>query len=165
MATCDNTIRITSYNCRGAMSSAGYLDELMSSCDILCVQEHHLYYEHKNFLTTLNVNFSGHVNVCDENNPLCSLRLRKGGLAILWNNKINYSITNVSLPVHSDRIMAIRIDSSDSDPIFVINVYLPSTNYTTDQYRECITDWQITLEWLSNEGTVISCGDFNGQLG
>ena len=66
MATFDNTIRITSYNCRGAMSSVGYLDELMSSCDILCVQEHHLYYEHKNFLTTLNVNFSGHVNVCDE---------------------------------------------------------------------------------------------------
>ena len=64
------------------MSSVGDLDELMSSCDILCVQEHHLYYEHKNFLTTLNVNFSGHVNVCDENNPLCSLRLRKGGLAI-----------------------------------------------------------------------------------
>ena len=67
--------------------------------------------------------------------------------------------------MHSDRIMAVRIDSSDSDPIFVINVYLTSTKYTIDQYRECITDWQITLEWLSNEGTEISCGDFNGKLG
>jgi len=165
MATSDNTIRITSYNCRGAMSNAAYLDELMGSCDILCVQEHHLYYEHKDFLTTLNTNFTGHVKVCDENNPFSSLRLRKGGLAILWNNKISYSITNLNLPVHSDRIMAIRIDSSNSAPIFVINIYLPSTNYTTDQYRECITDWQITLEWLSSEGTVVSCGDFNGQLG
>ena len=29
MATSDNSIRSTSYNCRGAMSSVGYLDELM----------------------------------------------------------------------------------------------------------------------------------------
>jgi len=60
MATFDNTIRITSYD---------YLDEVMSSCDILCVHENHLYYQHKNLLTTINVNFSGHVNMCDENNP------------------------------------------------------------------------------------------------
>ena len=35
----------TSYNCRGAMANGIYIQELMESSDILCVQEHLLHNE------------------------------------------------------------------------------------------------------------------------
>ena len=58
----DKSVRLTSYNCRGAMTNAAYIDNLMQTNDILCLQEHHLYYEHMDFLTTLNLDFTGKVN-------------------------------------------------------------------------------------------------------
>ena len=146
------------------MSSAAYIDILQTLSDILCIQEHHLYYEHSSFLTTLNSDFTGLVIVCDENNALSNIRLRKGGLAILWHKSLDYCISRVTLPVQSDRFMAIRIEPHDSKPIFVINVYMPSTNMTVDAYRECISELTIILEWASALGTCVTCGDFNGQL-
>ena len=159
------TVSIISYNCRGAMASAAYIDVLMQDCDILCIQEHHLFYEHREFLTTLNRNFTGYVKVCDENHPLSLIKRRKGGLAVMWRKQLDFCVTNIDLPINSDRFMVVKISPQNTAPIFIVNAYLPSTNMSIYDYRESITEWNIILEWLSISGVVISCGDFNGQLG
>ena len=160
-----STLTLTSYNCRGAMSAAGYIDFLMSKCNILCIQEHHLFSEHKSFLTSLNTKFTGYVVVADENIGSSAIRLRKGGLAILWQTSLDYCITTLNLPFQSDRISAIRVDMPNEAPLFIVNVYLPTTNTHINEYRDCIHDLQVIVDWLTSEGMLIIYGDFNGQYG
>ena len=49
--------------------------------------------------------------------------------------------------------------------VFIVNVYMPTTNVSIDHYRESIADLQIIVDWLSDDGIILMCGDFNGQLG
>ena len=158
-------LSITSYNCRGVMSAVAYLTDLMITCDIICLHEHHLFVEHSSFLTTIDAKFTGVVKVCHENTECSTIGRRKGGLAILWRKSLGICISNMELPFESDRIVAIRIDLPNREPLFVINVYLPSTNMTIAYYRECISELQIINDWLSPNGTIIFSGNLNGQLG
>lgn len=160
-------LTITSYNCRGAMSAAAYLTHFMNNenNDIICVQEHHLYYEHKSFLTTLHAQFTGAVKVCDENNMFSLTRVRKGGLAVLWRKTMDYCVSDMVLPISTDRIMVIRVDIPNDLSVFIVNVYMPTTNVSIAYYRECIADLQIIVDWVSDDGIILMCGDFNGQLG
>ena len=50
-------------------------------------------------------------------------------------------------------------------PAFIVNIYMPTTNVSIDHYRESIADLQIIVDWLSDDGIILMCGDFNGQLG
>ena len=43
-------LRIISYNCRGWRGSSPYVSDLLSSCDILLIQEHWLFRENFNVL-------------------------------------------------------------------------------------------------------------------
>ena len=43
-------LRIISYNCRGWHGSSPYVSDLLSSCDILLIQEHWLFQENFNVL-------------------------------------------------------------------------------------------------------------------
>ena len=61
--------------------------------------------------------------------------------------------------------MGVQIELPSQVPIFIINVYLPSTNITMDVYREHIGYLQTLTDWLSERGILIICGDLNGQLG
>ena len=49
--------------------------------------------------------------------------------------------------------------------VFIVNVYMPTTNVSIDHYRESIADLKIIVDWLSDDGIILMCGDFNGQLG
>ena len=74
-------------------------------------------------------------------------------------------ISELTLPIHSDRLMAIRIDMPHKDPITIINVYFPTTNTPVDDYCNVLNDLQLVYATYINDGHVIMCGDFNGQLG
>ena len=73
-------------------------------------------------------------------------------------------LSRVKLPFHFDRIMMVRLDYPGANPVFVINVYLPTTNLPICEYSNCIHDLQILIEWISDLGTFTICGDFNGQF-
>ena len=98
-------LNIATYNCRGAMSSYPYIDKLLSSADILCLQEHHLCNETKEFLNTINTDFDVNVVLCNENANNLESKLRKGGIAILWKKSLGYCISDVVLGFTTDRIM------------------------------------------------------------
>ena len=36
---------------------------------------------------------------------------------------------------------------------------------STQDYRDCLSDTQIIIDWLDADGIIILCGDFNGQIG
>ena len=120
------TMYITSFNCRGAFPSSASISYLLDPSnrlfhsspetnhnqalgftnDFLCLQEHHLYPEYKTFLTTLNNQYSGEVTVCEDNNEFGPIRLRKGGLCIVWKESIHYYVSPLSLPCVTDRIIS-----------------------------------------------------------
>lgn len=54
-------------------------------------------------------------------------RIRKGGIAIIWKTSLSYAIWP-PYGLGNDRVMAIQITRKDYKPVFVINVYMPSTN-------------------------------------
>jgi len=163
-------ILLCSYNCRGAMSSSLYIDMLLNDVDILCIQEHHLTPVSVNFLRTLNNKFDVSVHVSDVYITNISANIsdftrRNGGLAIMWRKDISYSVSEVTLPICTDRIMAIRLDMPDKVPLVVINVYFPTTNMSVNDYQDVIDDLQVIYDTYINDSNVIVCGDFNGQLG
>ena len=120
-----------------------------------------MYLEYRTFLTTLDIDFTGSVVVCDENHEINPVRLGKGGLAILLRKNF---LSRVELPFHSDRIMKVRLDSPGANPVLIINAYWPTTNLPICEYSNCIHDLHILIEWISDLGTLTICGDFNGQF-
>ena len=94
----------------------------------------------------------------------CRIYASCGIIAILWRKNFDCFLSRVKLPFHFDRIMMVRLDFPGANPVFVINVYLPTTNRTICEYSNCIHDLQILIEWISDLGTFTICGDFNGQF-
>ena len=146
------------------MSSASYISTLLGKCQILCLQEHHLFAEHKALLKTIHQNFTGEVIVCTENKNSLN-HIRKGGIAILWDKTIGNCVSDLELPIISDRIMGVQIHLENQSPIFIINVYMPSTNTSLLEYKQSIESLQIVTDFLYDKGLLLLCGDFNGQLG
>ena len=90
---------------------------------------------------------------------------RHGGLAIMWRKNIGYAMKVLKLPMQSDRIMVISVNIPDRLPLFIINVYCPTTNATINNYNDVIDDLQVLYDTYKDEGIVILCGDLNAQLG
>ena len=58
----------------------------------------------------------------------------------------------------TDRIVGIR------DPLFILIVYLPSSNSTIDEFKEYLDFLWALYDSLSDKGLVLVLGDFNGDL-
>ena len=138
---------------------------LLSSADILCLQEHHLCNEIKEFLSTINTDFDANVVLCNENDNNLESKLRKGGIAILWKKSLGYCISDVVLGFTTDRIMGICVQSKNVMPLYIFNVYMPTTNLSIDDYRDHISMLQLVYDEFSQRGHIIIMGDFNAQLG
>ena len=60
-----------------------------------------------------------------------------GGVALLWKYSINDLITPLT-NIQSDRIVEINCEMTGCRPLFILGVYLPSTNHTTEEYKKKI---------------------------
>ena len=67
--------------------------------------------------------------------------------------------------IQSDRNVGIKCEITGCRPLFILGVYLPSTNHTTDEFRENFDLLWALYEFLSFEGYVIVTGDLNGDCG
>ena len=61
--------------------------------------------------------------------------------------------------------MGIRCDFNNNVPLFILSVYLPSSNHNTDEYDEYLDYLWALYDSLSAKGIVVAMGDFNGDLG
>ena len=87
-----------------------------------------------------------------------------GGVALLWKYSINDFVTPIK-SIQSDRNVGIKCEFSGCRPLFILGVYLPSSNHTFDEFQECLDLLWAFYESLSADGFVIVLGDVNGDFG
>ena len=61
--------------------------------------------------------------------------------------------------------MGIKCEFSGCRPLFILGVYLPSSNHTLDEFQECLELLWALYESLSADGFVIVLGDVNSDFG
>ena len=96
-------LNITSYNCHGVFNSCMYVQTLLNSSDVLCIQEHYMCEDNVNFLHTMSPKhrcFARCASYYDENDAM----VRKGGVAILWKMDLNCVVTKLD-DIDNDRII------------------------------------------------------------
>ena len=67
--------------------------------------------------------------------------------------------------IDADRIVGIHCDLNNSVSLFILSVYLPSSNHNIDEYDEYLDYLWVLHGSLSAKGIVVAMGDFNGDLG
>ena len=89
-------------------------------------------------------------------------KVGKGGVALLWNRKLNSCVT--TLDSNSDRIIGIQIKYSQESYMYLFQVYLPSRNHVLDVYKNCVEELENILSMYTDKGIVIIMGDMNAQI-
>ena len=145
------------------MSNVNYLHDVFESCDIVCIQEHFLYPDNKEFLTSLNDKFDGYVRCEASLNVFDFPRRRKGGIAIVWRKSIDYAIEPLQ-DLGNDRIMVVKVTGVNNKPVFIVNAYMPSANYPFEFYTQMCDELFFLYLRLIECGPVILAGDMNAQL-
>ena len=161
----DSSLTIISYNCRGAMSATMYLNNLLKKCDILCLQEHHLFPECVNFFRSFDPLFTAETIIDLDCYDTCTKRIRKGGVAIMWRKSLDYCVKKLDVPKYCDRIVGICLTVRGNQPIYIINVYMPASSCEITLYYEILDEIQLLLDTYMSQGVVLIGGDLNGQLG
>ena len=113
-------LRIGTLNMHGIMSNAMYVDQLMNECDIMCIQEHHLYPDMHGFIkmlwrdTDCFIRSDHRLDINDQ--PLT----RKGGITILWHKVI---IGHAASPVYKlgdDQVMVRKLRNLVTDQYMLL---------------------------------------------
>ena len=154
-------LNVTSWNCRGLSSAVLYLQVLADKSDIISISEHWLWpFE----LHTLNSILPGYSSYgCSDKRLSESSTLSRGcgGVAILWRSSLSVSPVTA---VNSDRCVAVQVHLTDCS-LSIISVYLPSSEYPLDVYKEHLLELENTISALQSDGPVLVTGDFNAHLG
>ena len=98
----------------------------------------------------------------DELDPISPFKCPrgKGGVAILWNNKISNEIT--TLPDCNQRMMAIRV----ANELCIINVYMPARGLSDSdlEFESCLDEIaEIIIKYGGNLDIMLG-GDINASL-
>ena len=99
-----------------------------------------------------------------DNPPILSGQIAHGDVALVWRNGLNDFIKPVK-GIDHDGIVAIQCNFSLDYTLFIIAVYLPSTNHSIDEFNESIDFLWTIYDSLSEKGYVYVLGDFNADLG
>jgi len=150
---------IGSYNCRGYNNSkTNYINNLLSKCDMLLLQELWLSETQLEVLGNVNrdVLFTG-VSGFDQSKLLTGRPY--GGCAIMWRSNVLANVTPIA--VDSKRICAVQI-STDSWKIILINVYLPfeDSDVKSDEFVNLLALIEDFIAKYSDCHIVLA-GDFN----
>ncbi|MEW8562290.1 MAG: hypothetical protein AB2541_09300, partial [Candidatus Thiodiazotropha sp.] len=157
-------LNIFSWNATGIMSSAMYLCEVLNhkSVDFCGISEHWLFEKNLHFLSELDRNYNSH-GVCDSDLKLPSQRrVGKGGVAILWHKKHENNV--YPLNIDDDRIVGIKYEINTTCSIYLIQVYLPCSNHSIENFRDYFDRLQNIIHYYSEKGLVILMGDMNTYL-
>ena len=131
-------LRIILYNCSGWRGSS-YVSDLLSSCDILLIQEHWLFQENFNVLNISDQFIYTAVSGMDSSNFLVGCPF--GGCAIMYRKSLLACVK--SIPTNSRRFCAVRLIDSNNSTILLINVYMPidyGTSVSNVEFISCLSE-------------------------
>ena len=133
--------------------------------DIFAISEHSLFEEQLDmFDRYIDLSYKWTAVSSKDNPPILSDKPAHGGVALFWKISIDDFVTPLD-NIDSDRIVGIRCDFPDSDPLFILSVYLPASNHPIDEFNACLDYLWALYESLDSKGFVVVMGDCNGDLG
>ncbi|KAK3088016.1 hypothetical protein FSP39_013503 [Pinctada imbricata] len=136
----------------------------MENSDILCIQEHWLYTYKHHLITEFSPDHRGFAKSVDMNDQLLPQERSRGhgGIAILWNKKIDKYITVQQDGGH--RVQVIEINRKNNKWC-IINTYMPCRGtHTKDDYEEILDEINEIIVRFGNTHNIIICGDMNASL-
>ena len=149
---------------RGFTSSQFYLDTILNQFDIFAITEHWLFEEQLGKLEHLTNDYTG-FGVASQNNPdiLSGPRARGVGFEMLW--KTSHTSLASKLAIDCDRIVGAKFVLDSHKPMFILAVYLQSSNHSLDEFRETLDLLWALYEYHCDQGITLVLVDFNGALG
>ena len=160
----NSTVRVGTINVGGLMGNVPYVEDILENIDILAIQEHWLYPESLIFLDSIHRDFQGWGRSCSELNLNSVWRRGKGGIGFIWRRQLDKDIEKLE-NVGNDRIIAIKITTSKGLVLFIVAVYLPSTNSSIVEFRNTLDAMVDVIDQFYDQGIVIVMGDFNCHIG
>ena len=159
-------LKIGTFNVENIKSNYRYVRELLTHCDVLCLQEHWLFTYEKQIISDLFPEYRSIIRCCDHDEQTINPYHNRGhaGVAIIWKKSIDRCIE----PLDSDggnRNLAITIKCKDG-LLTVINSYLPSGSSAKEiqEYQETLDEvYEMTAKFLP-VGNILWMGDLNGSL-
>ena len=149
---------------RGFTSSQFYLDTILNQFDIFAIAEHWLFEEQLGKLEHLTNDYTG-FGVASQNNPdiIWPEGPWGGGFGMLWKT----SLTSLAskLPIDCDHIVVAKFVLDSHEPMFILAVYLSSSNHSPDEFHETLDLLWALYEYYCDQGITLVLGDFNGALG
>ena len=99
-----------------------------------------------------------------DNPPLLSGKNAHGGIALFWKHAFDDYITPLT-NIPSDRMVGIKCIFDDSNPLYILSVYLLTSSHNDNEFLEYFDQLWALYDSFSVEGYVIVMGDCNGDLG
>ena len=135
-----------------------YLQVLAETSDIISISEHWLWPFELHTLDKIFPGYSAH-GCSDKRLSESSTLVRGyGGVAVLWKSSLRVTA------VKSDRCVAIQVCLTNCS-LSIINVYLPTSDYPLDIFKEYLHELENTISALQSDGPVMVLEDFNAHLG
>ncbi|CAC5407695.1 unnamed protein product [Mytilus coruscus] len=136
LANQNANIPIGTLNIQNIKGNSIYLQTILKSLDILCIQEHWILSLEKDIIKNINNDFISYVKSVDDDDPIIDHKAIRWyrGTAFFGNKDLEKSINIMS--DGNNRIQVITINSSPSKTC-LFNVYMPSLQVAGDlDYKE-----------------------------
>ena len=88
----------------------------------------------------------------------------KGGVAFLWRHNLDKYITILD-EIGNDRIIALKLQLSKENILFIIAVYLPTSTESSTTFKLILDALDEIICKFEQEGSVLVVGDFNAHIG
>ena len=161
---CTN-LKIISYNCQSLRANVGIVQNLLTECHVLCLQETLIDENNCDILDKLDNNFMN-AYVPSVRKDDCSRGRSSGGLIILWSKHINIKFHPV---FYNRRVMGVKMQFPNNSTILLLNIYMPYNNKNKTiesllEYKSILADLSNILR-SENFNDVCIAGDFNACPG
>ena len=138
-----------------------HFSALIDSFHIFAISEHCLFVEQ---IELLEANANYNCKCIEDNPPLLSGKRTHGGVALVLKNTLDDAVTPLE-EIDTDRIVGIRWNFNDGNPLFILCVYLPSLSNDIEEFNEYLDYLWALYDSLSTKHFVIVIDDLNGDFG
>ena len=136
-----------------------YFKSLIERFHIFAICEHCLFDEQLDHLKSSTDHTYNCINVsASDNPPLLSGQNAHGGIALFWKHVFDDYITPLT-NIQSDRIVGIKCVFDDSNPLYILSVYLPTSSHNDNELLEYFDQLWACYDSLSVKDYVIVMGD------
>ena len=166
----DASLRIATLNVKNIKSNKVFVQQLLKTVDILCIQEHWLFNFELDLLNSISNTHRCCSKAVDDNDPVSPIGPPRGygGVGIFYRKDWNLKI--LEIPSGRSRVSVIEICAIN--PLLVISVYLPSRKYVRkdsstgdpSEFESILAQLAEIIQTYESSHNIVLCGDMNSSL-